>query len=108
MNPQSFNTLDKMQEDNTFQKTVRQSMEGIHAAQTGLKMPVLNADEYGISARQGEEPQFLLAINGEQVGPYTKDQIGAMIRQGQISVDTLLWRSGMLEWMPIKNVPGLI
>lgn len=108
MNPQSFNTLDKMQENRSFEQTTRQTMENIHAAQSGLKMPVINADDYGQSTRSGEEPQYLLAINGQQQGPYTKDQIAAMIRQGQITVDTLLWRSGMLEWAPIKSIPGLI
>lgn len=108
MNPQSFNTLDKMQENKAFEQTAREALNNVHAAQTSLKMPVINADEYGTSARKGEEPQFLLAINGQQQGPYTKDQIAAMIRQGQITVDTLLWHSGMLEWTPVKNIPGLI
>ena len=108
MTPQSFNTLDNMQENHSFEKTVRQSMENIHAAQTGLTMPEIDAEKYGKERQAPEEQQFLLAINGQQQGPYTKDQIAMMIRQGQITVDTLLWRSGMMEWTPIKNYPGII
>ena len=107
MTPQSFNTLDNMQENHSFEKTVRQGMENIHAAQTGVVMPEINAENYGKASRSDNE-QYLLAINGQQQGPYTKDQIAAMIRQGQITVDTLLWRSGMLVWSPIKNYPGII
>jgi len=108
MTPQSFNSLDKMQENHSFEQTSRQAMENIHASQYGLKMPTIDADQYGMSTRQGDETQLLLAVNGQQMGPYTQDQIAAMIRQGIISVDTLAWRSGMLEWTPLKSIPGLI
>lgn len=108
MTPQSFNTLDSMQENHSFEKTVRQSLDNVHQAQTNLKMPQIDADQYGNATKPVPEEQFLLAINGQQQGPYTKDQISAMIRMGQITVDTLLWRSGLIEWTPIKNYPGII
>lgn len=108
MTPQSFNTLDNMQENHSFEKATAQALNSIHATQTGLTMPVINADDYASSTKKGEEDQYLLAINGQQQGPYTKDQIAAMIRMGQITVETLLWRSGMMDWTPIKNYPGII
>jgi uncharacterized protein (TIGR00266 family) len=42
-----------------------------------------------------------LAINGQQQGPYSADQIVQMIRNGQAKAETLAFRQGMATWTPL-------
>ncbi|MDE6299620.1 MAG: DUF4339 domain-containing protein [Muribaculaceae bacterium] len=47
--------------------------------------------------------QYYLAINGQQTGPFTKDEL----RSKSISPDTLIWCSGMPEWQQAGKVAEL-
>lgn len=42
--------------------------------------------------------QVFLFSNGQQVGPYTADQLEAMAGQRQVTPDMLCWREGLAEW----------
>nr|WP_295376922.1 GYF domain-containing protein [Pseudoxanthomonas sp.] len=41
---------------------------------------------------------------GRNVGPLTADEIAARFRQGQIFLDTQVWREGMAQWQPLRGV----
>ncbi len=47
---------------------------------------------------------YYLHQNGEQVGPYSQDQITAMLSSGQISNEDLIWHDGLPEWKPVGQV----
>jgi uncharacterized RDD family membrane protein YckC len=44
------------------------------------------------------------AVGGQQQGPIDDNQLDAMVRSGQISSDTLVWREGMANWQPLRDV----
>jgi membrane protease subunit (stomatin/prohibitin family) len=48
-----------------------------------------------------------VAINGQQQGPFTAQQVAEGIAKGQIARDTLVWASGMGDWTPAAQVPQL-
>jgi membrane protease subunit (stomatin/prohibitin family) len=48
-----------------------------------------------------------VAVNGQQQGPFTPQQIAEGIAKGQIARDTLVWSAGMGDWTPAANVPQL-
>ena len=50
---------------------------------------------------------YYLAINGQQQGPYTVDQVAAMIREGKVNATTLAFTRGMATWTPIAHIPEL-
>ncbi len=52
--------------------------------------------------------QWFVHRNGEQVGPYTGDQMLESADQGLIVADTMVWAAGMPEWLPAGQVPGLL
>ncbi len=52
--------------------------------------------------------QWFVHRNGEQVGPYTGDQMLESADQGVIVADTMVWAVGMPEWLPAGQVPGLL
>lgn len=38
-------------------------------------------------------------------GPLRTDQIAALVRSGQISADTLIWKEGLPSWLVLREVP---
>ncbi len=56
----------------------------------------------------GQASDWRVAVKGEQRGPYTLEQVRAMIAKGQLPADALVWRPGMANWAPWESVPELV
>jgi hypothetical protein len=50
---------------------------------------------------------FHIVFNGQQMGPYTIDQLRPGVSSGQFSAQTPVWRQGMAGWLPAGQVPEL-
>ena len=50
---------------------------------------------------------FFVYVNGQQVGNQTPQNIAAMLQQGTINADTLVWKAGMSNWQPLSQVSEL-
>jgi len=48
-----------------------------------------------------------MAIGGHQVGPVTRDDVVTNLRNGTVDGNTLVFRAGMSNWTPLKDVPDL-
>lgn len=51
--------------------------------------------------------QYMVAVNGQQSGPYTIQQLQQLIQQGQVSANTHVWKQGMANWETAANVGEL-
>ncbi len=49
--------------------------------------------------------QWTISDNGQQLGPYTLEQIKQMIREGRMPAAALVWTPGMTEWKPWQQTP---
>ena len=50
---------------------------------------------------------YYYAINGQQNGPVSEEQLAALVAQGVVTGDTLVWREGMERWEPYAKIaPG--
>lgn len=45
-------------------------------------------------------PQYHVLINGQQNGPHELSGVTMMIHKGEINAQTLIWKPGMVQWMP--------
>ena len=50
---------------------------------------------------------YMLAINGQQFGPYNMQQLQQMVTTGQLTAQTLVWCQGMVAWENASNRPDL-
>jgi uncharacterized RDD family membrane protein YckC len=50
--------------------------------------------------------QIYLARNNEQAGPYTLEQVNAMLANTQIVLSDLAWHEGMEAWLPLGKLTG--
>lgn len=48
-----------------------------------------------------------VAVNGQQQGPFSPDQLAGGISAGQVTPTTLVWTAGMAAWTPAGQVPQL-
>lgn len=51
--------------------------------------------------------EWYVAIDEEQVGPLTVDGVKGHWEKGELSADSLVWKTGMSDWKPLSSVPEL-
>ncbi len=52
--------------------------------------------------------EWYVGINGVPVGPIRLSELRSKAAAGAITVDSLVWRDGFEEWMPLKTFPELV
>ena len=50
---------------------------------------------------------YMLAVNGQQSGPFSIQQLQQLASQGQINTQTYVWKPGMSEWVAAGQVDEL-
>jgi membrane protease subunit (stomatin/prohibitin family) len=50
---------------------------------------------------------YFVALNGQQNGPYSYEQLLQMVSQGILIRETLVWKQGMASWMQASGVADL-
>jgi hypothetical protein len=53
------------------------------------------------------QEEWHVAINDVPVGPMRRDEVARKIALNAIDRDSLAWREGMDDWLPIKHIPEL-
>lgn len=86
---------------------------GVAGAGVGMGMGFSMANQMG-QAMAGSQPEtpppltlFYAAIEGKQAGPFTLDVLKQKAATGEITRETLVWRSGMKGWTAAGQVPDL-
>jgi hypothetical protein len=44
--------------------------------------------------------------NGQQLGPYTLDQIHSLVNAGTFQANDWAWYEGLADWVPLNHIPG--
>ena len=52
-------------------------------------------------------PSYFVAIDGQQKGPFTIDQLRGEVDAGRVTRGTLAWRNGMANWTAVEQVTDL-
>lgn len=51
--------------------------------------------------------QYFTAVNGQQNGPFTIQQLQLLVGNGQLTRQTYVWKQGMAKWDFAENVPEI-
>ncbi|WP_374958096.1 SPFH domain-containing protein [Gilvibacter sp.] len=51
--------------------------------------------------------QYYYAYNGQQAGPVSFEQLRALFANRTVNKDSLVWKQGMSDWAPLKDVEEL-
>ncbi|MCW1921559.1 GYF domain-containing protein [Luteolibacter arcticus] len=52
-------------------------------------------------------PHWYYGSSAGQSGPVEEQELRALIASGGVSPETLVWRDGMKDWLPLSSVPEL-
>ena len=52
--------------------------------------------------------EFLIVKDGQQLGPFTMDQVNAQLAGGMFDPEDLCWCEGFDDWYPLNQVEGFI
>ncbi|MBF0329574.1 MAG: SPFH domain-containing protein [Nitrospirae bacterium] len=87
---------------------------GIAAAGIGIGMGFNMANQMTQAGQQPGAvqsppplPVFYAAIGGKQAGPFMMDALKQKVMSGEITRETLVWRTGMEQWLPAGQVPDM-
>ena len=54
-----------------------------------------------------QETTYFVYYNGQQVGGQTTQHLAALLTQGQINLDSLVWKVGLPAWVKLRDLPEL-
>lgn len=57
---------------------------------------------FAMSLPLDQQETYYVFINGEQKGPYTREELLALGQSGTVNSDTLGWKVGESDWAPLK------
>jgi hypothetical protein len=50
---------------------------------------------------------WFISTNGQKRGPHSLDELQTQGRTGRLFATDLVWREGMAQWMPARDIPEL-
>lgn len=59
------------------------------------------------AATNRAQDEWHVAINDVPVGPMRRDELARKIAAGAVHRESLAWREGMDDWLPVKHIPEL-
>lgn len=88
---------------------------GTAAAGVGLGMGFAMANQMGqsMAGQQGASqsppplPLFHIAVGGQQAGPFGMDILKQKVVSGELTRETLAWKTGMADWLPAGQITEL-
>lgn len=75
-----------------------------------MNPPVASAGQAGAGGPPplpGNAPTWYAAIDGQQSGPMTMEQLRAQVASGKVTRSTLVWKAGMGNWTAVESVAEL-
>lgn len=81
---------------------------GVGNVMNGLAAQTINTNPAPIAPPPiPQEATWFVYVNGQQIGGQTYAQLSALMAQGTINENTLVWKNGMTNWATISAVPEL-
>jgi membrane protease subunit (stomatin/prohibitin family) len=114
----NLNAYTQFQAANSLPEAAKNS-GGLAGAGAGMAMGVAmgNAFQQGLQGNQNIGPagppplprqaSYYAAINGQQSGPFDTNALRDKITAGALTRDTLVWTTGMPNWIPASTVAEL-
>ena len=61
-----------------------------------------------VSAKRSVVTAILVLKNGQQLGPYTLDEVNRQLSAGAIMASDFAWQERLPEWVPLASIEGVV
>lgn len=99
---------------NPYEQNMQMGMGGMQQPMMGgMQQPMMGGMQQPMMGQKsmmgGMQPQvsYMLAVNGQQAGPFGWAQLQQLVQQGQLTQQTFVWTQGMANWTPAGQVAEL-
>ena len=106
---QGFNTLDNFANSAVTQQMSQQALQNIQTMQTPMPQGhvpqhvVLPVFQKQAEQHKSATPLFFVALNGQQKGPLTLEQLKGLAVCDIIDENSPVWMQGMADWTDLKT-----
>jgi len=83
-----------------------QQMAGMMNPQTGSAQQP-NTTQGSIPPPIPQVTSYFYGVNGQQIGPVNFNQLRILFANRTINKDTFIWKQGMVNWIPLKEIEEL-
>ncbi len=99
-----FSTIDRLMEFGLGMGIAQQMINTMNHSFNN--MPVAGVDS-NVKPRALENVGYYAVIDNAQAGPFTADELQKAVDKRLITLDTLMWNSGMAGWRQAKYIPSV-
>ncbi len=99
-----FSSLDKLMELGMSMALARQMMDTMNYTMEHTRVAGVNATPAQQMPSAAQETWYA-AINGHQAGPLSYSELKALVNNGSLTANTLLWCPGMTAWKRALDLP---
>ncbi len=104
----------KFQVANSLENMAKNPGGGMEGMGVGVGFAIGNQITNALNQQTPPQPppvppsvSFLVAVDGQQTGPFILQQLGQMAQNGQLKRESLVWTQGMAAWTAAGQVPAL-
>ncbi|MBQ3604688.1 MAG: DUF4339 domain-containing protein [Muribaculaceae bacterium] len=95
-----FNSIDRLVEFGMSIAVAQQMVNTMNYAMNNMAAPGVGTT----ATTQLQQQGFYAAIDGEQAGPLSEQELNILVQNGKLTPDTLVWRRGMDGWTFARKV----
>lgn len=99
---ENFNSIDKLMAFGMSAAIASQMIRTMNTGISSMQLPGQMPPSTGCPAKQ-----YYVVVGGTQAGPLDDKEMTALIKDGRVDGDTLVWTPGMTGWMQGRNIPSV-
>lgn len=103
MDDNSFFSIDRLVEFGMGLAVAQQMTQTMNQSMKNMYVPgAMN------QMQSPAERSYYAALDGQQAGPFSEQEMMRLIADHRVNKDTLVWTPGMPAWQPIEKVPQVL
>jgi GYF domain 2 len=99
MNDDNFYSINRLVDFGMSIAIAQQMVKTMNHAMSNMQTPI-----------QSQPPQsiYYAIIDGSQAGPFSESETSRLIAERKITVETNMWKPGMMSWQPASKMPDVL
>ncbi|MDL2221679.1 DUF4339 domain-containing protein [Parabacteroides sp. OttesenSCG-928-N08] len=98
-----FSSIEKLMEFGLSLAVSKQMIQTMNYSVQNMTMPGTVAVKPNMPTKS-----YFVVVEGNQAGPFTLEEITALIQEHKITTESLMWSQGMSAWTLAKDFPEIL